>query len=90
MPPLSRRAHFLVLLLALIPMPSASGEEPQRAGDKAAVRQETPASPAKPGLTGKERLSRKWTDEQRIDNCNVPPDKRGTKPRPDCDARASQ
>ncbi|MEH2673744.1 hypothetical protein DXU07_31540 [Bradyrhizobium elkanii] len=33
-------------------------------------------------LTGKERLGRKWTDEQRIDNCNVPPDKRGAKPRP--------
>ncbi|WGR88839.1 hypothetical protein MTX25_12620 [Bradyrhizobium sp. ISRA432] len=33
-------------------------------------------------LTGKERLGPKWTDEQRIDNCNVPPDKRGTKPRP--------
>ena len=36
-------------------------------------------------LTGKERLGRKWTDEQRIDNCNVPIDKRGTRPRPaDC------
>ncbi len=33
-------------------------------------------------LTGKERLGRKWTDEQRIDNCKVPIDKRGTKPRP--------
>jgi hypothetical protein len=33
-------------------------------------------------LTGKERLGRKWTDEQRIDNCNVPSDKRGAKPRP--------
>ena len=32
--------------------------------------------------TAKERLGPKWTDEQRIDNCNVPPDKRGTKPRP--------
>jgi hypothetical protein len=32
--------------------------------------------------TGKERLGRKWMDEQRIDNCNVPPEKRGTKPRP--------
>ncbi|MFB9263829.1 hypothetical protein ACFFWD_11705 [Bradyrhizobium erythrophlei] len=32
-------------------------------------------------LTGKERLGPKWTDEQRIDNCNVPPDKRGAKPR---------
>ena len=34
-------------------------------------------------LTGKERLGRKWSDEQRLDNCNVPIDKRGTKPRPD-------
>jgi hypothetical protein len=33
-------------------------------------------------LTGKERLGKKWMDEQRIDNCNVPIDKRGTKPRP--------
>src|ERR1700692_3609155 len=32
-------------------------------------------------LTGKERLGPKWTDEQRIDNCKVPIDKRGTKPR---------
>jgi hypothetical protein len=37
---------------------------------------------AAPALTGKERLGPKWTDEQRIDNCNVPVDKRGTKPRP--------
>ena len=32
-------------------------------------------------LTGKE-LGKKWMDEQRIDNCKVPIDKRGTKPRP--------
>ncbi|WP_035728085.1 hypothetical protein [Bradyrhizobium murdochi] len=32
-------------------------------------------------LTGKERLGKKWMDEQRIDNCNVPIDKRGSKPR---------
>ena len=32
-------------------------------------------------LTGKERLGRKWMDEQRIDNCNVPVGKRGTKQR---------
>jgi hypothetical protein len=49
------------------------------------------ASPAEvlSTLTGKERLGRKWTDEQRIDNCNVPIDKRGTKPRPSTCARAS-
>ena len=36
-------------------------------------------------LTGKERMGRKWMDEQRIDNCNVPADKRGSRARPsDC------
>jgi len=34
-------------------------------------------------LTGKERLGRKWMDEQRIDNCKVPIDKRGAKLRLD-------
>jgi hypothetical protein len=33
----------------------------------------------RPVLTGKERLGPKWTDEQRIDNCHVPVDKRGTR-----------
>ena len=32
-----------------------------------------------PSLTGKERLGRKWMDEQRIDNCKVPADKQGAK-----------
>ena len=32
-------------------------------------------------LTGKERLGRKWMDEQRIDNCKVPTDKQGARPR---------
>jgi hypothetical protein len=32
----------------------------------------------------KERLSDKASDEQRVDNCRVPLDRRGTKPRPDC------
>jgi len=42
-----------------------------------------PNSAISPGtLTGKERLGRKWMDEQRIDNCNVPVDKRGIRPRP--------
>ena len=40
-------------------------------------------NPAGPTQTGKERLSTKWMDEQRVDNCKVPIDKRGTKPRPD-------
>ena len=36
-----------------------------------------------PVRTGKERLGNKWSDEQRIDNCKVPPEKRGSKARPD-------
>lgn len=38
--------------------------------------------------TGKERLGDKWSDEQRLDNCKVPLDKRGAKPRPDTCAQA--
>ena len=44
-----------------------------------------PAAPASesPTKTGKERLGPKWTDEQRVNNCNVPPEKRGHTPRSD-------
>jgi hypothetical protein len=35
-------------------------------------------------MTAKERSSRKWFDEQRVDNCRVPVDLRGTTPRPGC------
>ena len=45
-----------------------------------------PVGPPAP-LTLKERLGAKWTDEQRIDNCKVPLDKRGPVPRPDCPTR---
>jgi hypothetical protein len=41
-------------------------------------------------LTGKERLGEKWTDEQRVDNCRVPVDKRGAKPRPDACSDSSK
>jgi hypothetical protein len=34
--------------------------------------------------TLKERLSDKASDQQRLDNCHVPPERRGTAPRPDC------
>jgi len=36
-----------------------------------------------PQKTGKERLGSKADDEQRVDNCKVPPERRGPKPRPD-------
>ena len=38
---------------------------------------------AAPTRTGKERLGGKASDEQRVDNCKVPPDRRGATPRPD-------
>ena len=37
----------------------------------------------KPTRTGKERLGGKPSDEQRVDNCNVPLELRGPRPRPD-------
>ena len=41
------------------------------------------ASTAEPTRTAKERLGGKASDEQRVDNCKVPLDLRGPKPRPD-------
>ena len=38
---------------------------------------------AEPIRTGKERLGGKASDEQRMDNCKVPQELRGPKPRPD-------
>ena len=37
-------------------------------------------------LTSKERLSDKASDNQRLDNCGVAPDRRGAEPRPGCPA----
>ena len=44
---------------------------------------EPPGAPDEP-KTLKERLSDKGSDEQRVDNCMVPPQRRGTASRPDC------
>jgi hypothetical protein len=45
---------------------------------------------AEPARTGKERLGGKASDEQRVDNCKVPPEQRGSKPRPDCAQREGE
>jgi hypothetical protein len=39
---------------------------------------------AQEAQTLKERLSDKASDEQRVDNCRVPIERRGIMPRPDC------
>ena len=68
--------NIIAVLLLTAPTERASAQNAGRL-------QTSPPSLFQQGtLTGKERLGPKWTDEQRIDNCNVPPDKRGTKPRP--------
>jgi len=41
------------------------------------------ASHVQPTRIAKERLGGKASDEQRVDNCKVPLDQRGSKPRPD-------
>ena len=43
-----------------------------------------PSAIAQEAHTLKERLSDKASDAQRVDNCHVPPERRGALPRPDC------
>jgi hypothetical protein len=43
-----------------------------------------PLAMAQEAQTLKERLSDKASDAQRVDNCHVPPERRGALPRPDC------
>jgi hypothetical protein len=52
----------------------AQGPTPSNGGSTMAPNATNP-------LTGKERLGRKWMDEQPIDNCKVPADKQGGRPR---------
>ena len=72
----------LVIALLLVSFASCALAEESKAA-RSAARANSPAS-----LTGKERLGPKWTDEQRIDNCNVPVDKRGNRSRPTLCANA--
>jgi hypothetical protein len=76
---LRHRVFLLTIQLGFyLALPVAAQDTPrQPTASRAAILPSNP--PAM--LTGKERLGRKWMDEQRIDNCNVPIDKRGTKPR---------
>jgi hypothetical protein len=71
------RALLATLLSIGLAMPASSQQAKRDHADAPKV------------LTGKERLGPKWTDEQRIDNCNVPVEKRGTKPRPSACTQAT-
>ena len=76
-----RRSPTYALTLALALAPAGLSVVAQ--AQSPAVAAPAPKEATGPVRTGKERLGNKWSDEQRLDNCKVPPDKRGTKPRPD-------
>ena len=81
MEPIHLRLISIVFALCIASDVFAQDRQP----DQTAPDPETAMPANGPSLTGKERMGRKWMDEQRIDNCNVPIDKRGSKPRPaDC------
>jgi hypothetical protein len=71
-----RASVYALPFIALAPCASAEN-------GKANAVSHLPTQVPRAQLTGKERLGPKWTDEQRLDNCQVPFDKRGSKPRPD-------
>jgi hypothetical protein len=66
------RSMLALALAAVLGFPAAGHAE------DAVSPHPTPTFPAK---TGKERLSDKASDEQRVDDCKVPPARRGTKVR---------
>jgi hypothetical protein len=66
-------ATLLAMQIGLAWAGGTSGAEPAIGETRAAATR-----------TVKERLSSKARDEQRVDNCKVPPELRGPKPRPDC------
>ncbi|ANW01047.1 hypothetical protein LMTR13_13545 [Bradyrhizobium icense] len=77
MEPIHQRLISFLLVLCLASAAFAQERQP----DQTAPNAETALPADGPSLTGKERLGRKWMDEQRIDDCNVPADKRGSKQR---------
>jgi hypothetical protein len=81
--------HSLALIIwvaALVSSPASAQDQPAATTDRGSSAVTTLPSQPTERQTAKERLSEKWTDEQRVDNCKVPIDKRGPKPRPDCPA----
>jgi hypothetical protein len=74
MEPIHRRLISFVFAMGLASAAFAQSRQPDQTAPNAATANS-------PSLTGKERMGRKWMDEQRIDNCNVPIDKRGNRPR---------
>lgn len=81
------RQILALLLAAALAGPSLAGAEERSTPIRDQVPATTEPRPTDHASTktGKERLGEKWTDNQRLNNCKVPAEKRGEKPRPgDC------
>ena len=72
-----RAVAWTLLLLMAVATARADGEASQTQASQ------IQASQPQPTRTAEERLGGKASDEQRLDNCKVPLDLRGPKPRPD-------
>ena len=80
-----RRDTTVVMLLAVLGVVTLTPATSlaTAAGEAARAASHPSETGPPPVRTGKERLSGKAADEQRVDNCKVPLALRGSKPRPD-------
>ena len=80
---LKHRRATAAVILAASAFVAAPLEADEPAPDAAPATQAPIQQAPAPVKTGKERLNSKASDEQRVDNCKVPPELRGTAVRPD-------